>query len=422
MKFKRSLIFALALVVSLVALTGCGGGSDDAGKDGDTVLTVAMWDKHQEPVLREIADKYEADNPGVKIDIQLTPWDQYWTKLETAATGGVLPDIFMMNGPNIVKYAEGDMILPIDDRVEADNVDLSLYPQGLIDLYTVDGKLYGMPKDWDLTALWYNKQLFDEKGVDYPNGDWTWDDMVEAARKLTDKEEGIYGTAARLDDHQVGIYNTIPQSGGFIISEDRKTSGYDTPQAAKGVQIWLDLIEEGLAPTIEQQADTSALDLFKAGKVAMMFGASWDVPGFMDNEAIRDHVDIEVMPLIEERAAVIHGLIYAIANQSDHHDAAWDFVKYLGGEEANKAWAESGTVIPAREDVLDIWEKSHPNLNLHAFVESLDYSIGYPTSKDTAKWNDQETELIKLAWNGDISVEEALKQLADKMNEFLEQE
>ncbi len=423
MKIKKTMALLLVAIMSVSFLVGCGNDNKTTGENGeDVVLTFALWDKYQEPVLREIADKFEEENPDIKIDIQLTPYAQYWTKLETAATGEVLPDVFWINGPNIVKYAENGMLLPIDDKVEKDNVDLSLYPKGLIDLYTIDGKLYGLPKDWDLTALWYNKKLFDEKGVEYPNENWTWDDMVEAARKLTDKSKGIYGTATRLDDAQVGVYNTIPQCGGYIISEDRKKSGYDSPEAVKGVQIWLDLIDEGLAPSLEEQADTPAVDLFKAGKLAMVYAASWDVPAFMENESIKDDIDLTVMPLIEERAAVIHGLSYAISANTDYPEEAWKFVKYLGGEEANKAWAESGVVIPAREDVLDIWKESYPNLNLQAFIDSLEYSIGYPTSKDTSKWNDRETEYIKLAWNGDISVEEALKKLGEEMNSLLEKE
>src|SRR5699024_7843419 len=102
---------------------------DGGSSDGDVTLTFGLWDKYQEPVLREIADKYEEENEGVKIDIQLTPFSDYFTKLEAAATGDVLPDIFWMNGPNIVKYAANDMLLPIDDKIEEDNVDLDEFPE-----------------------------------------------------------------------------------------------------------------------------------------------------------------------------------------------------------------------------------------------------------------------------------------------------
>ncbi len=422
-KVKKIMLISLCIVMLVVPLVGCGGDDKNvAGEDGEEiVLTFGLWDKYQEPVLREIADKFEEENPNIKIDIQLTPFSQYWTKLEAAATGEVLPDIFWINGPNVVKYATNGLLLPIDDKVEKDKLDLSVYPQGLIDLYTVEGKLYGLPKDWDLTALWYNKKIFDEKGIEYPNENWTWDDMVEAARKLTDKSKGIYGIAARPDT-QEGLYNTIPQCGGFIISDDRTKSGYDTPEAIEGTQIWLDLIEEGLSPNLEEQADISAIEMFKAGKLAMIHAASWNVPVFMENEMIKDDIDLTVMPLLKERAATIHGLSNVISANTKYPEEAWKFVKFLGGKEANEIWAKSGVVIPAREDVLGIWKDSYPNLNLQAFIDELEYSVMYPVSKDTSKWNDLENEYIKQIWNGDVTVEEGLKKLAEEMNKILEQE
>ena len=275
MKFKRIVITILTVIIVTSMLVACGGKTNDkTSGDNKVTLTFGLWDKYQEPIMREIADKFEAENPNIKIDIQLTPFGQYWTKLEAAATGEVLPDIFWMNGPNIVKYASNGILLPIGDKVKEDNIDLSAYPESLVSLYTVDDKLYGIPKDWDLTALWYNKKIFDEKGVEYPNENWTWNDMVEAARKLTDKEKGVYGIAARPDT-QEGLYNSIPQSGGFIISEDRKKSGYNSPEAIEGTKIWLDLIKEGLSPTIEEMSDTSEIDMFKAERIAMINAASW---------------------------------------------------------------------------------------------------------------------------------------------------
>ena len=429
MNYRKTLVFILCTVMLAGIISGCGG-SKEGSKDNESggkangeevVLTFGLWDKYQEPVLREIADKFEEENPNIKIDLQLTPFSQYWTKLEAAATGEVLPDIFWINGPNIVKYASNDMLYPLDELVERDKFDLNEFPEGLVNLYTVDEKLYGIPKDWDLTALWYNKKYFDEKGLEYPNSEWTWDDMVDAARELTDESKGIYGIAARPDT-QEGLYNSIPQAGGAIISEDRKKSGYDTKEAIEGTQIWIDLIEEGISPTLEEQADTYEVDMFKAGRLAMINAASWNVPVFMENDEIKDDIDLEVMPLIKERSATIHGLANVISANTEHPDEAWEFVKYLGGKEANEIWAKSGAVIPARTEALDIWKEAYPNLNLQAFIDQLDYAEMYPVSKDTSKWNDLENEYIKKIWNGDMSVEEGLKKLAEEMDKILEQE
>ncbi|WP_432663271.1 sugar ABC transporter substrate-binding protein [Wukongibacter baidiensis] len=423
MKKVLSIILCVALMVTM--LVGCGqkesGTESSDGGDKPVTLTFALWNKDQEPVMQEIVKKFEETHPNIKVNVQLTPYKQFWTKMETAATGGSLPDVFWMNGPRFMKYASSDMLMPISDKIKANNIDMSKYPQGLIDLYTYDGKQYGIPKDWDVTALWYNKKLFDAAGVEYPTNEWTWDDMVEAARKITDVDKGIYGTAARIDDNQVGVYNTIPAADGFVISKDRKQSGYNTEGNVKGINVWLDLIKEGLSPTVEEMTDTSAVDMFSSGKIAMMYAASWNVKPFMENENIRNDIDLVVMPKLEKRAAVIHGLINAISAGTEHPEEAWELVKFLGSKEANEIWAESGVVIPAHKDVLDVWKNSFANINLQAFVEELEYSEMYPSSLNN-RWSDVEFETLKQIWNEQISVEEGCKVIYEQMSNLLEQE
>lgn len=423
MKFKKIMVLTLTIVLVSSLLVGCGGNDKTGSKGGsdDVTLTFGLWDKHQLLVMEEIAEEYEKQNKNVTIEFQLTPFGQYWTKLETSATGDSLPDIFWINGPNIVKYASNGIMLPLDKFIEEDDVDLDLFPQGLVDLYTIDDQLYGMPKDWDTTALWFNKQIFDDNGVDYPTDDWTWDDLMDAARKLIDKEKGIYGLNAGTDSQEI-LYNTIPQAGGEVISEDMTKSGYDSPEAISGTQRWVDVINEGLSPTLEQQADTNGYEMFKAGKVAMIYAASWNIPVFLESELVRDDIDLVVMPLIKERAASIHGLANVISANTEHPEEAWDFVKYLAGKDANEIWAESGTIIPARMDVLDIWKDVHPELNLQAYVDTLDHSRMHPVSINTPKWNEYEKDYLNLMWSGELSVEEGLKKLAEDMNKALDSE
>src|SRR5665647_2790187 len=99
----------------------------------------------------------------------------------------------------------------------------------------MDGKIFGMPKDVDAVGLWYNKKLFTDAGVKFPDASWTWDDLTAAAQKLTEPAKGIYGIAANAADQQ-NYYNTILQAGGYIISPDGKSSGYGSQAAIKGLQ------------------------------------------------------------------------------------------------------------------------------------------------------------------------------------------
>jgi multiple sugar transport system substrate-binding protein len=407
-------------------LSACSGSSSTSGNeknsDGSVTLTYGIWDVNQAPALKDIAKKFTESHPNIKVKVEVTPWDQYWTKLETAATGGSLPDIFWLNAANIQKYAKGKVLLPLSDNIKKDNVDMSKFPKALVDIYKVDGKNYGIPKDFDTIGLWYNKELFDKAGLKYPDENWTWDDLVENAKKLTDKSKGVYGFASQLDPQQ-GWYNTVPQAGGYILNDDRTKSGYDDPATQKGIKFLYDMINTyKVSPTLAQMTDTPVLSLFESGKVAMIYGGSWSQIEFAKNEYTKDKVDVTMLPKGEKRAVVIHGLANVVAANTKHAKEAWEFEKFLGSEEANKIQAETGTVIPAYEGTQDAWVKSNTKFNLQVFIDMTKDAVPYPASVETRKWQQIETDTLTQAWSGKITIEEAMKELKKKVDDVLASE
>ncbi|WP_197059516.1 extracellular solute-binding protein, partial [Cryobacterium sp. MLB-32] len=189
------------------------------------------------PALEANIAAFNEIYPNIEVNIDITPWAQYWTKLQTQASGDTLPDVFWMNGPNFQLYAANDQLEPMTNLIDAGEVDPSNYVDVLNNLYSYDDEQYGMPKDFDTVALWYNKAILDQAGVAVPDGTWTWDDFATAAKTVSDTlaDQGIYGVATGLTGGQEGYYNTILQAGGNIISEDGTTSGYDDPKTIRGL-------------------------------------------------------------------------------------------------------------------------------------------------------------------------------------------
>lgn len=419
MKSLKKIMLCLASLFLVAGSLGIYG--HNVGAQDSTTLNVAIWDTNQEPILREILDQFEAENEDITVEIQLTPFGQYWTKLEAAATGGAMADIVWMNGPNIIKYASNGIIEPLDSYLEGSEVDLENYPEGLVDLYNYDGQQFGIPKDWDTSALWYNKEMFDAAGLEYPTDEWTFEDMVAAAEQLTDSDAGVYGLSANAMT-QEGWYEYILQNGGYIINEDRTESGYDKPEAIEAIQKHVDLIEAGISPNLQVQNDTSAFALFGAERLAMVLSASYRIPEFVNNENLTGKIDLVEIPSMTQKGTVIHGLGYVMSANSEYKDQAFRLIEYLGGEAANQVWAESGVVIPAYEAVLDTWLESNTDLNLQAYVSSLEYATAYPVSANTAVWNAYEEDAIRDVMSGTVSVEEGLTELANQMNGALQAE
>ena len=179
--------------------------AEDAGS-GDKI-TVAIWDSNQQPGIQELLDDWSKES-GIKAETQVINWNEYWTLLEAGASGGTLPDVFWMHSNQSQRYMENGLLLDLTDKIAAsDKIDLSNYYEDITKLYESDGKIYALPKDIDTIALWYNKTMFDEAGVEYPNAEWTWDDFYEAAKKLTKDDGSQWGYAINTGNNQDSYYN-----------------------------------------------------------------------------------------------------------------------------------------------------------------------------------------------------------------------
>lgn len=405
---KKWLMIVFTAILGLMVLVGCSN-DDAASGDGNVEITYGFWDKKQVSAIDEVIKLFNEKYPNIKVKTEITPYGQYFQKLETAATGAALPDVMWMNGAHVQQYAEGKVILPLTDLAKKENYSLDNYPESLIDLYTVKGDIYGIPKDFDTTGLWYNKKIFDEAGVPYPDDTWDWNKLKENAKKLTDKNKGIWGYAA-LMGNQGGYYDFIWQNGGYIISDDEKSVGFDQPEAIEALHYNTSFIKEGLSPTQAQMTETAASELFSSGKVAMMFDGPWMLQEYKNNPDI----NVAVVPKGKQRAVAIHGLANVIAANTKHKDAAWKFVQFLGSKEAAEIFAKTGTVIPAYNGTQEAWVQAVPNINLQAFIDGADYSVPLPSVKNTGEIWQYETDVLKKVWSEEESVEDAVKELTDK--------
>ena len=406
-----------ALTVSLAlaaAATACSSSNSSSSAGGKVTLSYAIWDQTQEPAMKQIVAAFEKQNPNISVDIQLTPYADYFTKLQTAASAGSAPDVFWMNGPNFQLYASNGQLLSLAGLP----IDTADYPSSMVSLYNYEGTQYGVPKDFDTVGLWYNKAIFKAADVALPTADWTWADFDAAAAKLTDKAKGIYAVGATLEG-QENFYDTIFQAGGTVISANGKSSGYDSPASISGLEFWTDLIAKGESPSLAQMTDTAPIDMFESGKLAMFWGGSWDANAFAQNANTKTNVDVTVLPKGVKRATVIHGLANVIYAKSPHAQQAEKFVEFLGSQQAADIEADTGTVIPAYNNTQQAWVKAYPRYDLQSFLDELAYAVPYPISKDTAAWNTLESNLLPKAWDLSESVPTVAAQLATQMNQAL---
>lgn len=414
-------VWALACAGALVAgLAGCSSSGESSA--GIVTLTWGHWGTQDMwgPTEKKLIETFEKSHPKIKIKVQFTPNKEYWTKLQTSAASGSAPDVFWMNGPRIGLYASQGALLPLSDQIAKDKVDMTKFPKALVDLYQLDGKQYGIPKDYDTIGLFYNKDLFDKAKVKYPTADWTWDDVRDAAARLTDSAGGVYGIGAPAWN-QTHYYDTMVQAGGFIISDDKKKSGFDDPASIQGLQFWKDFLDKKQSPTQAQMTDTDPTIMFQNGKLAMFYDGSYDAVMYQNSKGL--NWDVAPMPKgPKNNASIIHGLANVVYAKTRHPQEAWEFEKFLSSEEGNRIQAESGSVIPAYEGMADLWAKTMPGRNLQIFLDASATAVPYPISKNTAVWARKEVDAITKAYTDGNQVEPVAKELAATMNADLSQE
>lgn len=418
MKAKKVMALAMACMMALPMSAVASVSADDVE------LSISIWDTNQEPGINEILADF-TEQTGIKTKLSVVKWDEYWTMLEAGATGGSLPDVFWMHSNESQRYMSNDMLLDITDKIaESEIIDPANYPADIWGLYTLDDKYYAIPKDVDTIALWYNKAMFDEAGVEYPTADWTWDDVTEAAKKLTKEDGSQYGLAVRNDNNQAGYYNLVFDNGGYIISDDKTKSGWDDPKTIEGMQTLETWITEGVMPSLETISENGEDVLFQSGKVAMVLQGSWMLAAYRDNEYTAANCDVVELPKnasTGRRCSVYNGLGWAASANGEHTEEAWQLIEYLGSKEAQTMQAELGVTMSAYTGTSDAWANS-ADFNLQAYLNMMEDMEIRPYSKSTVTWENEDNEIMKKVYTGEATMEEVCKEMAEQMNEKLAEE
>lgn len=368
---KRTVSAAAVAAVSILALSACGtgGGSDSAQGE----LEYWLWDSSQLPAYQQCADDFHAENPETTVTVTQRGWDDYWSTLTNGFIAGDAPDIFTNHVTKYPEFLKNDQLLPLDEALEDNPVDLSIYTDGLADLWVgEDGKRYGLPKDWDTVAVFYNKAMTTDAGIseDQMNTlDWNPDDggsYEEAIARLTVDKNGTRGDEPGFDKNNVAVYGLGLNGAGGGLGQaewsyltgttgwthtDKNPWGnhfnYDDPRFQETIDWYAGLTQKGYMPKLETTVGASTADIFGAGKSAINVNGSWTIGQY----AGYDGIDLGLAPtptgVSGERASMLNGLSDAIWAGTKNPAAASKFVIYLGSAACQDVVASKGVIFPA---------------------------------------------------------------------------
>lgn len=390
MKRILAIVLALMMVMGLTGLT--------AASAADFTINVNIWDSNQQAGLQAIADDWTAIS-GVPVKIEVIDWNSYWTLLAAGAQGGKMPDVFWTHSNTVQMYMDNDLLLKLNDYIAKDNVDMSLYYEDIVNLYTrADGNIYALPKDHDTIALLYNKAIFDKYGVDYPTDDWTWEDMYEAAKKIQEAgaADGVYGIALNTSNNQDGWYNLVYDYGAQVITDDHKGTTIGSDAGKAGMEMVRKLLTAGAPQSVV--AETGTDSLFQSDKVGMITQGSWMINSFYKAEhhddycwACLPYADVNGNGQCDdgERWSCYNGLGWAAAFNTEHPDECASLIEYFCSVDAQKKQAELGVTMAGIKAISDEFANAFPGMDVSAFTKAESFKLYFrPYTRNTVAWED----------------------------------
>jgi multiple sugar transport system substrate-binding protein len=367
--------------------------------------------------LDAIVQAFQQKHPNITIEVQTASYDQYFTKLQTAIAGGTAPDTFELNYENFVSYSSAGSLLDLTPLASGDPdfTAETYYPRAYA-AFQADGKQYGLPETFSDVLLFYNKDLFDAKGVAYPTADWTWQDELAAAQTLTDKANGVWGDFQPIQFWE--FYKVLAQNGGSFFNADQTQSTFND---AKGVEAASWLVDKvgKVMPTDAQMGGQDDTALFKAGKLAMWHNGIWQFSGLKDAPFAWD---VQVEPGNVTKAHHFFANAVVASAKTSHPQEAWQWLRFLtSSPEAVKVRLDSSWELPAVADQSQFasYMSQTPPANRKAVFDALANIVVPPVIVQQSQMTDIVSKALEKAKLGQASVQDALDEAANQVDALL---
>ncbi|WP_024291184.1 ABC transporter substrate-binding protein [Lacrimispora indolis] len=377
---KKKVLTAAALVTAIAAsLMGCSS-SDKQNTDGVKSIRFASWDNSKDlDEQQKLVDKFNEAHKDIKVTLEAYGSD-FDTKIAAGMGSKDTPDVmYMWNYP---AYYEG--LEPLDSYIEKEGQAYKdNFYETLWSYNEMGDTVYGIPVGFTTHVLYYNKDIFDAAGVDYPTESWTFKDLEDAAGKLTDPEKNITGFGfKRVPDPY--DFEMFLWSNGTALSDDQGNLK-DYVNSDPSVQVFStfqNMEKEGVAVA----TDKDGTDEMMAGKIAMYINGSWPISSFNDAGLNYGVVEIPMFKEGSPSVSILSSSGLAMAKDSKNKEAAWEFIKYWTSEDLNRARIQYE--LPVLKSVVQS-ESLENDVVKGVFYSMLQQSEGYtPTSFKTKNWSE----------------------------------
>ncbi|HHV55274.1 MAG TPA: sugar ABC transporter substrate-binding protein [Firmicutes bacterium] len=322
-----------------------------------TTIKFTYWGSPEyDAAIRSLIKTFEEENPDIKVEPILIP-SKYYDKLQTMIAGGDAPDVAMLAFDRVPQFVSAGALQPIDQYVAKTGYPLKdLFP-AVLNTFTYEGKLYGLPRSFSPFVLFYNVDLFKQAGI-ARSDNWKWADFREAAIKLTPMPgRPPFGFAAHYEaDGRLfpeWFFPFIWQNGGDVIDPKTLRSRLLEPATKEAIAFYVNLIhKDKVAPTsVQGQTYGGSPAMFLNRRAAMIIDAYNMVLSARTQEELK--FDVMRLPYQKERATVVFPIGYVIPKLARHPEEAFTFLAFLGGPKGQSIVPQLGLGMPGLRSIAE---------------------------------------------------------------------
>ncbi|MDR6433351.1 sugar ABC transporter substrate-binding protein [Brucella pseudogrignonensis] len=377
-------------------------------------VTINVWavDREIQPVPN-MTKEFNKLNNGIRVEFRQVQFDDLVSEAMRAYSTGNAPDIIAIDNPNHAMFAARKAFLDLTDKIAAsDVVKPDNYFPGPLKSTMWDDKYFGIPKATNTIALYYNKDMFKSAGLDPESPPKTWDELVSAARKLTDPSKNVYGLAFSAKANEEGTFQFLP----WVQMAGASYKDINADGAVKALDTWKTIIDEKLAsPDTLTRSQWDATATFNAGNAGMAISGPWEIDRMITDAKFDWGVALLPVPSADSpRSSAMGDYNWAIFSNSKHPDEAFKVLEYFVSQD--KDMFKNFGQLPARSDIAAPSTGNQTKDDaLKVFVEQLQYAQPRGPSPEWPKISKAIQDAVQATLTGQMSAKEALDQAAEKI-------
>jgi multiple sugar transport system substrate-binding protein len=401
------------MLACAVLIGGCGPGENETGGKVRIRFSGYTGNPAETDLLARLVAEFNGSRPDIEVSYEPVP-GQYYPKILTMLVANTAPDVFYLDIAYFKPFLEKKIVRPLDDYLATSATRRHEFIASLYDAFTHEGRVYGIPKDFNTLALFYNKELFDRSDVPYPDSTWDLARLREVSRQLTRADGRRIQSGFVLTHDDVDRYLPVARMFGATLFDSAGKCRIDSPAAQQAMDYYAGLkLADKSAIYPSEVGTTKAYDVFGRGLAAMVFEGGWLIPYLRDSFPGVKYGVSELPRGPAGRSNFLFTVAYVIPRSSKHPDAAWKLIEFLTSEQVQ---ARITFALPSRRAVSEGYVEQHPEYR--PILEGAAYAVPFEFGPKGDRVRDRLGAMVQEVFLGAKDPASALRDAAREIDQI----